>query len=279
MSQPKLFDRYWQIKSTTPDGETRSWTEIDFECSVLKTEHSEPNETELKIFNLTSDSRTFLSRKGTVIEVEAGYQETHGIISKGQINTALSLNTDVTWETTLKIQDGASSARNVNIQETYKAGTQYQAIFNALINKLTAQTEEKEIAPLTRGNIDLSTVTGAINKPLTFKELAIDRLSELCRSWGLRWYIIDGALYIVKSNLSISNVLIDLNAASGLIGTPEQTEKGYKVVSLLRHEFQPGMAFILTSETLKTRMIIRQLTHTANTRGEFLTELECEIFK
>lgn len=279
MSQPKLFGRYWQIKATTPDGETRTWSDIDFECSVLKTEHSEPNETELKIFNLTSDSRTFLSRKGTVIEIEAGYQDTHGIISKGQINNAVSLNDDVNWETTLKIQDGASAARNVNIQETYKAGTQYQAILNALINKLTAQTEEKEIAPLTRGNIDLSTVTGAINKPVTFKELAIDRLSELCRSWGLRWYIIDGALYIVKSNLSISNELIDLNAASGLIGTPEQTEKGYKVVSLLRHEFQPGMAFILTSETLKTRMIIRQLTHTANTRGDFLTELECEIFK
>ena len=274
----KLFNRTWKIKAQSPDGEVREWVDIDFEASVVKTEHEEPNETTLTIYNLSKDSRAFLSKKGTTIEISAGYKDTSGVISKGQIDTVTSKHDGTTWATEIQILDGARAARNVKISETFKAGTAYQSIFNKLIDLLTAQTEEKEIPPLKRGNIDLSAVTGNINSAMTLKDLAIDRFSQLCKSFNLRWYVIDGALYTAKSNLSIANDLIELNPGSGLIGRPEQTEKGYKLMSLLRHEFQPGLAFLLKSESLESRLIIRMLTHTAATRGDFTTELECEIF-
>ena len=60
-----------------------------------------------------------------------------------------------------------------------------------------------------------------------------------------------------------------------LIGTPATNDEGYTVVSLLRHEFQPGLAVKVESEAINARLIIKKMTHTLQTRGDWLTELEC----
>ena len=274
MTQIELFDRYHTIMAVSPDGETRNWDGIDFSAGILKTENTEPNEVEITVYNLNADSRSFMARPGTTIEIDAGYKQTHGIIFRGQIDNCTNTHNRNDWETKITALDGARAARSAKISQTFKSGTQHTAIFNALVSELTKQIEP-DVPALTAGNIDLSIVSGSIIRPVSLSGLAFERLSQLCRSWGLHWYVVDGALHIVKSNLSINSDLIELNKKSGLIGRPEQTETGYKVMSLLRHEFQPGIAFNLNSVSVQSRMLIESVEHTAETRGDWVTKLEC----
>lgn len=271
----RLADRFWKTKATELTGEFREFEAIDFKADIVKTVNSEPNSLSLTMFNLSKESRDWMTKPGLILELTAGYKarDLQGVVFKGQIETVKSKRSGTEWETEFAGFDGAKTTRNAEIEKTFAAGTANKAIMNELVKVLTTAPNDKTVA-LTRGNIDLSKVSGSINKARTLKGLAIDYYTEFCSSFNLRPQIIDGTLHTVGSNLSISNEIILLDSDSGLLGVPERTETGWLFKSLLRYDMQPGHRVQVKSEVLKSEILMTSIKHTADTTGEWITEIE-----
>lgn len=283
----RLSNRYWKIRGTAFDGSYKEWEDIDFEGKIHKSIEKEPNKSEITLFNLKEEHRQYLAQDGMSLEIIAGYaaKDLHGQLFKGQIDFVENQRDGTTWKTKLIIKDGAKTTRNAKIEKTFAAGTTNKAVMEAIITVLTtlpppkkskrAKTEKKTtIVPLKRGNIDLSTVTGKLAKARTLKGLAIDYYAEFCRSFNLRFQIVDGSLHTVGSNLSTLDEVIILDPDSGLIGVPEQTEEGWKFDSLLRFDLEPGQKVRVKSEALTADILMTDVIHEPKTQGDWLTHIE-----
>lgn len=283
MSQFK--DRVWSIKVTDITGEILTLDNIDFTADIIKTIKAEPNESTINIRNLKKETRDFLTRENSIVELNAGYaaSDLNGLIFKAQIDFALSSRNGVDWETILTCRDGAKTTRNAKIKKVFAKGTPYKTIANELVKVLTTapvvknkkgQSNDKKVTPLKKGSIKLDTITGTIPKARSLDGLAIDYYAELCRDFNLRWQILDETLHTVESNLSILNETIILDSDSGLLGVPEQTETGWKFPSLLRYDMQPGQQVLVNSEVLKSSVLMTDVIHRLDTQGDWLTEIE-----
>lgn len=120
--------------------------------------------------------------------------------------------------------------------------------------------------------------TFKLDRARTIRGLAMKYLEELCKSYGLRAVLEDQSLSILPINGSRSDTVIYLTANSGLIGSPEPIENGgWRVVSLLRHEFKLFAEVAITSAELDGVFRIRRIEHSGDRIGsDWFTILEVE---
>jgi hypothetical protein len=109
-----------------------------------------------------------------------------------------------------------------------------------------------------------------------FRGAAMQHLETLCRSYGLKAVWEDQALHIVPDESFTDSEVIDLTVESGLIGSPEPIEKGgWRVTSLLRHEFKLFRAVSVLSAELDGLYKIVRIEHGGERRGsDWFTVLE-----
>lgn len=119
-----------------------------------------------------------------------------------------------------------------------------------------------------------------LQKGLIVRGRAVSRLRYLCDAAGLDFNITDQAINIWPKGLALTEEVIVLNAATGLLGSPEKTENGsWKVRSLLRHEFNPGTLVHVQSRYLDSVMLIQRVEHYGATNGaDWCSEIFCTEF-
>jgi hypothetical protein len=111
----------------------------------------------------------------------------------------------------------------------------------------------------------------------TFRGEAVDKLEALCRNAGLVFVLNDMSLSIYPQGLAESDEIVLLDRYSGLIGSPERTQEGgFKVLSLLRHEFNPGLLVGIESRYMNGLFIINRLEHRGQRHAnDWYSELYC----
>ena len=272
----RLFLRNWSVKATKLGvlTETRTWTELDIEFDVEKTDDRGINEGEITLINLNADSRKFLSNRFIQIELEAGYIDETVAVFTGEAEFCTSALDGPNWKTTLEVRDGAKIARTKKGDKSFKKNTQNKALFNYLIGLLT-KSDDPNILPLDKGVIDLSTVTGSIAKSKSFRNLAYNDLYTLCQGFSLDMFVTDNKLNIKQKGQNLLTEIPVLSRNSGLIGTPEVTEDGIKVFALMQRGFDPGSVFDLDSVVNKGRYRVRNARYKGTSdAGDWGIEIE-----
>jgi hypothetical protein len=116
----------------------------------------------------------------------------------------------------------------------------------------------------------------ALKRALLLRGNAIDKLEHLCWSVGLECIITDQQLSIFPKGLPLLDETIILDRYSGLIGSPEKTEDGLKIRSLLRHDFNPGMLVELDSRYFGGIYLLNRVEHSGNSRAsDWYSDLFC----
>lgn len=247
-----LFNRDWSVTATQPGivTNTRTWAKpLDIDFDIEKTRDQGINEGKLTLFNLKKESRDFLAQKGTIVEIKAGYVETGAkSIFTGEVELCSPERQGNDWQIKLELRDGAAICRTVKADKSFKKDTPNQDVFNYLIGLLTTAPNDN-VTPLSKGVINIASVTGTLAKGKSLRDLAYEELHTLCRSWGLELRITDFRLNIHPKNTNLLQELAVLNAKSGLIGSPEVTEDGISVECLMRDDLEPGAVFELQAET------------------------------
>lgn len=266
--------------------------DISFQGAV--TTDGEPNHCEIQMFNLSEDSRGFISKKNIGVELKAGYRDAIGTIFKGTLDSINHKNDHTDWISILNVKDGATALKYLHISESFKKDTPVYRVIERIIDRLTAtpdiEAELEVINEITQEKIDILPVldapppkkkkTSRIQRQLTKQErikrkkeqlaasrarsrelklkkdiilrgAAGEKLNVFAQAYKLKWFVTDQKLFVMPIEAVLTDEEIELNPGSGLIGSPEPIETGYKVFANLNHLFKPARVIRLNSRYVK----------------------------
>lgn len=263
----ELFDRRWAVTVGPPGQAGRRWEDLRVSFTVEKTGSAMPNTLKLELTNLSADSRAYVLKKGLAVRVEAGYEATGvRLLFTGTLEKASHARNELTWATRIESADGVAAYRSTYLSETLGPGTsERQAIAHVA-----------KALGVTLGEIKgLGEETFAHGRALSGP--ARLELDALCRSRKLRWSIQDGVLQILPASDALSQESWLLSPATGLVGVPERTEKGVKLVSLLQGGINPGRRVKVEAHALPGLYVVQAVTHRGDSHGQdWYTEIEAK---
>ncbi|MDE3837941.1 hypothetical protein C0966_00770 [Bacillus methanolicus] len=238
---------------------------LHIEFEVPFDDDEKPNQTEIRIFNL---SKTSISRiiKGASCTLQAGYRSDYGVIAQGKITSVYTNREGVNKITIIKMLEGQDySGKKTKKPITFKAGTKADVIIKRLVQVLGIRLAEMKLPK----NVVYKkgyTVTGNI----------MNNLVEVVRDSGASMYWRKGKM-IIRSIKEGTDERFRLEESTGLIESPEAFEedgyKGYNVKSLLQHRITTASIIEIRSKTANGKYRVKKGKHICN-GSDFITEMQ-----
>lgn len=231
--------RQWMRKAEltlVSDTEILDLSEMHFRFTVLQSNEESPNTATIRVYNLSRDTVRKITGSSPVefklVQLKAGYQDEsmYGTIFAGTIRQYRKGRENAT-DTYLDI---LASANDVEynfgmVAQTCPAGTPTEEIV-----KRTATSMGLEVGyqpPTSGGTLPRGKVLWGMGR-VVMRNLANSQ------KWG--WSIQNGKLITVPLNSYLPGEVVVLNAATGMIGIPEQTNQGVNVTCLLNPRLYIG---------------------------------------
>lgn len=154
-----LFGHKYELQ--IDDGETaKIWDGLDISFKITKTNDTTPNELELEVLNLNPASRDFIYRRNLNVTLKAGYENSIGLIFKGNTELINHERQHVDYVSKLYCKDGGAAVRNLVISKSFKKGTPLNNVVESILKKLqdvppTVQAQLQQLNKLTKGSVDL----------------------------------------------------------------------------------------------------------------------------
>ena len=278
-----LYDREYKVIAIK-DGEKREYTGVRIEFKINIHGDTKLNEMDLSLTNLNEISRKFFedSKYKCDIELQAGYKNFFGTIFKGTVEylndrkgdhiTGFkkhhSKHNDTAWITSIKSVDGIKAVRNNIFSISINEKTDPHKIINQLVDRMN----------IDKGAINTKSIKKHYEKGYSSIGPTHSLLENITKSQGYNYKIQKNRIDIWKIGTPFSDETILLDIESGLIGSPERTEKGLKLKSLLRYDFEIGRLIELNSRYEKGLYIIKEIIHTGDSHGDNW-ESDIEVIK
>ena len=225
-----------RIDLSPVNAESQRRLDMAFNCFL--TETSEPNSGRCVIFNLSETTRNKISKKGR-IEIYAGYDNNYKLISIGDIVVANNRKPDTDWQTAIEWGDGIGTYSAANFRKSYREGIGVKDIFADLFSTLglAVNSITDELEDVTNGGLSLN-------------GKAKDLLDKLAKDYGLTWSIQDEEIRVVREGQPIDNQAIVISPETGLLESPQVSEKGIDFVAQLNPDLRPNKLVDIRSQSL-----------------------------
>ena len=247
MKAPAYFGRVYKLEvgssgeiltldSSTTD--TTNPAQIVF--SVDQTPNSNISYATITIYGLMKKHREAVYKEYDKVRLTAGYQETFGVIFEGGISNVSIERDGVDVVVRLYCRSAASTWETAYVNQSFGANTPQLDIIKAVAASFGLPVEI---------NGDFSRLTPAI-KGLTISSGSRAKLTELSRSFGFSWIVLNDKVVVTKSGATRNSVVnYEYSATSGMIGSPRITRPGADIDVLLNPKILPGDLFTITAET------------------------------
>jgi hypothetical protein len=255
---------------------------LQIQFRVSKSTQKDPNTAEIKVTNLSGDTRARLQGKGKPVILAVGYGDQESVIFSGDSRTILHTRTGPTWLTAIKSGDGEKAFALNKIHKSYAAGTPVSQVLRDAVGALAVNAGNLESALAKTPRKGLTTFT----RGYTASGDAGEVVASLAKSLGLNMSIQNGALQFLDSAGTAPGQAVLLTPDTGLIGspafsTPEKEKKGQglKLIakSLLQPEIVCGGQVEIRSESVKGHFKVEHLEHSGDFRGaEWYTTIEAK---
>ena len=242
--------------------------------NVTKTPDSSPNKSELKIWNLSEDSRSMLQEQDRlIVTIKAGYRDFSSQIFFGDMRFASSVRDSADWVTAVQSGDGAKQYKSARINKSFAAGTlvtdalkaaaESLGVGNGNLSKVIAAGSKRALREFSNGTV------------LTGK--STEQIDNLAKSMGLEWSVQDGQLQLLEPEQTTQDSAVVLSSGTGLIGSPTAGSKGVvKARSLLQPDIFPGRKIQIDSALIPNSFFkATKVKHTGDTWGSnWFTDME-----
>ncbi|CAH1190292.1 hypothetical protein PAECIP111893_00260 [Paenibacillus plantiphilus] len=227
-----------------------------------------PNESEIKIWNLSSQTISKIKRGGTLM-VNAGYKGDVGLVLHGFISAVQTLRDGVDRVTTINVLDSEDLSKRVLKDVAYTKGTLASSIIKQMAQQIGLPIAQFDLYQDYR-YMDGYTASGEVTE-------IIAKVAQDCRT---SVYINKGKLY-VRNLRSGADDLFRLSESTGLIGVPEWQEsdgaQGYGLTSQLQYRITTASVIDLKSRSFSGRLYVRSGSHKFSRTGDFITEMEAVL--
>ena len=198
-----------------------------------------PNHAEIRIYNLGATLDQLRSGEFTGVVLNAGYQNgNYGVVFQGQIKQ-LRIGRESATDTYVDLlcADGDLAYNQGFLNQSFPSGTTPNQIALAAVNAMT-QAQPGVTADFGSLKTDLAHVP-AIRGQVQFG-MARATLRNVASTLDASWSIQNGAVVITDLTGYRDGEAVQLNVATGLIGMPEQTDQGIRMVCLLNSRLRIG---------------------------------------
>lgn len=234
----------------------------------------------IDIYNL-SDSTIAMFKKGQTVYLNAGYQNDIGSILIGTLQSHVTAWENVVdKKTTLTVNDSNDNWMGKTVKKTFKKNATAQQILTNILPTTGLKTGALSL-PVNKVYKSGKTLNDKVGK------CVIDTATDC----GAKVHVNKGKIYIRDKSAGDSTTFV-LDSDHGLIGTPSEVEttytlptktddttgsqvtrKGYKVVSLLNHNFTTDVILKIVSSTANGFFRIESGSHVSD-GSNFHTEME-----
>jgi hypothetical protein len=198
---------------------------------VTQAMRQSPKAAEIRVYNLSTQTAQSLvqNAEGQSITLSAGYQGNVGTIFTGTIKKAQAGRENPT-DTFVDFYCAEEQAYNWGvINKTFAAGSTQQDHVNEVLRVF-------QPFGITQGTIQgLSTTP--YPRAVSLFGMARDVMRTIAHSNNASWYINNGKLNHIPNNSQGNGSSITLNANTGLVGMPVQTQGGIIVTALINPQF------------------------------------------
>ncbi len=221
---------------------------------IEKDTSSTVNKAEIRIYNLSSNSRSLAENPKNVVELFAGYGKEPKLLFRGNPSRVISTIGGPDSVTTFDVGDGLKSFQNSRVDVSFKKGTPAKDIFQTLTNTMGLARGEQKGLPEKSFPSGLS-LSGPVR----------DHMNYLTQKLDLEWSIQNGAVQILPKGKSTEQAAFLLSAETGLIGSPNKKDKGLEVVSLLQPDINPGRVVEIRSKFVNGQFRVEKVSHEGDT--------------
>ncbi len=223
---------------------------------IKKTSDDQPNTASISIYNLNPDNQTLLIKEWADIQLFAGYKGNQRLIFSGQIRTATPKVQGTDRIVTIESGDGDREILRGFINKTLKKGcTANQVIDQCQSAMFGVSTGHKD-------NLNTSYSRGKV-----LSGRAAEVLTKQAKNDGAQWSIQDGQILLLKGTNLRPNAAWLINNETGMIGSPEPTQDGVKVSTLLNPAYLIGGLAKVESLIYDGGVRIESITHTGDTHA------------
>ena len=219
----------------------------------------------ISIYNLTRPNEQQIYDRGARISLEAGYPGGQiGQIYNGTVQRVQRQRRNLARITRIKVA-------GMTYAPTQVGGFTTRSYAGAVSVRAVVQDLAADMG-LTAGPLDAIPADATV-QDAAWSSQATLALTELLRGLGVDWYEDDGLLRTKTADRAQPDSLTSfVSPATGLIGSPVETDEGIEITMFLNPVAQRGGIIDLSSSTISGRWRIAALRHTAdNWDGAFTT--------
>jgi hypothetical protein len=260
-----MMEQFRRVVEVNVGGKTFRSKDLYIEFDVPFDDDASPNESVIRIYNLTQDTISRIKRND-VLTINAGYEGDVGLLLSGRVSYVSTRKDGPDKVTSIYVLD-SSDLSGVKLEKrAYAAGVTGQAILRDLVPLLKVPIAAFRL-PKNKTYAKGYTVTGSI----------IDHIEEVAKDCGAACYMNRGKLYI-RPITDGDDARFVLRNDTGLVGSPERFEdsdgvKGYHIECLLQHRITTASIIDLESKFVRGRFRVRRGRHVCN-MDTFLTTAE-----
>lgn len=226
------------------------------------------NSAEIKVFNLSEDSRKKLqAMRDVFVSLSAGYAMGSSMIFRGDLREAWSSREDRDWITLITSDDAAKPRKKKRINQSFPAGTSVSTIIIACAKAL--QVGLGNVIKKANGATLWNVTPATFHTGYVASGDALSQLDRVCRSCNLEWSIQDNQLQLLDRGAPLDEKGILLSPSSGLVGSPELGKGGVvRCSTLMIPGLYPGRRLQLQSEHVNGVYRIETTHHKAELEGD-----------
>lgn len=272
-----LFGRRYTLTvgTTQIKGEPGSGLRIAFK--VHKTIGTEPNTAEIKIYNLSKDTRDKMKSRGSPVVLSAGYDQTEATIFSGDSRAITHEQQGPTWVTKIQGGEGERIFAFNRFNKSYAAGVSLATVLREAVasTSLNPGNLNAALAEAPRGGLTTYTRGYAAHGR------TIATIEALAKSIGFNVSVQGDTLQFLRNGVAPGGAVL-LSPGTGLVGSPtfsSPEKKNDPVRVLARSLLQPtiicGGQVSIQSEQVKGAFRVQKLDHSGDFgNSEWYTTIE-----
>lgn len=191
------------------------------------------NQTEISIYNMTSDYRTLVAQEGFTVTLDAGYMDKHAVIFDGVVNNITHTKNGLDIITTLYC---SSSVRNYD--NPVQLSMQNITVTD-LLKKICEENGVDYVLPFTRADVVTKSYSGTLARVIAM----------LCFDYDLSAGIDNGVLIFKDKKRTSDEIsspeIYTFTPLTGVLGSPTINERGVSLKTLMNADIQVNDYFNL----------------------------------
>lgn len=273
---PQLLGRKYRLIFGKPGKQGRVVTGLDVSFECEKTTEAKPNTGNITIYNLSRENRALIEEPETMVTLEAGYEDSMGIIFVGNDLLVQTIKKGVDFETIIRSKDGGKQVAETHVNIDIPEGETMEQSVRKIVKKFNDVTGRNvELAQLPKKKAAKSRLVSKSAK---------EALTEILEPEGYQWSIQNGEFRVVPLEQGSTETVYVLSSSSGLIGSPEKTRfrlpgkdkdtDGITFTCLMNSEITPLRRVKLESLNIRGIYKVMKVVYRGDYKG---TDWYCQV--